>query len=69
MPAYGSASLFFIGSGFYSEGWVPALTMAGLAALAGLITYRLRRGWRERIGALHTLEKKLGEVEVQLPPD
>ena len=63
VPAYGSASLYFVGMGFYTGSWGPALTMAALTALGGLITLRLRKGWQGRIEALHQLESKLREVE------
>jgi hypothetical protein len=63
VPAYASASLFFALTGFYTGAWTPALSMAALAALAGWVTHRLRRGWQTRMDALRELEKRVEAMQ------
>jgi membrane associated rhomboid family serine protease len=66
VPTYLAGALWFVGTGFYTGAWAPALLVSGLCLGLAALAYRLRRRRRRRLRVLELLE---GEDDPPLVSD
>lgn len=56
VPTYLAGAVWFVGTGFYTGAWAPALLVSGLCVGMAALAYRIRRRRRRRLRVLELLE-------------